>query len=202
MTGASGAAAPVVERAPPPPRSPHVQTGCCVEASCSRPRQEDRRAPNHPTDRQPPKRHTRPSAAPGRSGQVPPLHNPHAGPRDHALRRRTGPRHRTLLGLKVDGEIRGLAELICFPAGGASPDAEAAFTVEPAWQGLGHGRALMEAALRDAARREVAQIVLHIQPQNLPMRRIAERHSFRIMLDSGEILATRQVIPDDQPLAA
>nr|WP_242480291.1 GNAT family N-acetyltransferase [Rhodovibrio sodomensis] len=92
--------------------------------------------------------------------------------------------------------------MICFPAGGASPDAEAAFTVEPAWQGLGHGRALMEAALRDAARREVAQIVLHIQPQNLPMRRIAERHSFRIMLDSGEILATRQVIPDDQPLAA
>lgn len=106
------------------------------------------------------------------------------------------------LGLKVDGEIRGLAELICFTSGGTNLDAEAAFTVEPAWQGLGHGRALMEAALRDAAQREVARIVLYIQPQNLPMRRIAERHSFRITLDAGEILATRRVIPDNQPLAA
>lgn len=89
-------------------------------------------------------------------------------------------------GLVIDGVLRGVAELRFLDGARA---AEAAFSVERDWQGLGHGARLF-ASLLDAARnRGVCRLVLHVSRENAAMRRIVRSHGAALAFESSELVA-------------
>lgn len=99
-----------------------------------------------------------------------------------------------LLGFFAGGDLRGLAEV--FPElDGAS--VEAAFSVDRDWRGRGICTELMDRVLRWAACAGYSRVVLYIQEANRPMREVARKHGFRLILDAGEYVADRALAPAD-----
>lgn len=129
----------------------------------------------------------------------------HAMLRDHFLRLDSASR-RGRFGLAVgeefldgyaDRTMRSAAVLFgFFDAGGlravgelhpvAPATAEAAFSVEPGWQGNGIGTGLMDRVLRAASGRGDRRVRVVCAASNRVMRRLAARHRFAITVVGGD----------------
>lgn len=94
----------------------------------------------------------------------------------HCLTRLTGAGF--VVGAFVDGTLRGACEV---DLGGDEPTGELAFSVEKPFrrQGLGHG--LMAAAVAEARRRGLADLVFEVPSDAPAMRRIAEVAGARVL---------------------
>lgn len=67
---------------------------------------------------------------------------------------------------------------------------EAAFTVEPGYQGRGIGTALMERIVLSARNRGMRHLVVSCLSENSPMKKIAMRHDAEIEFHTGETVGT------------
>ena len=101
---------------------------------------------------------------------------------NNALRRALG-----VFGYFVDGELRGVSELH-----GAmyARTGEAAFTVEPAFQGSGVGTRLMGRVVLAARNRGMRHLVVSCLRENARMQKIAARHEADISFEPGEVIGT------------
>ncbi len=79
-----------------------------------------------------------------------------------------------LVGYFVDGVLRGVGELHGLP--GIADSAEAAFSVERAWQGKGVGSALMDRIVRLAQQRGIVDLTIMFLAINGRMQRIVVNH--------------------------
>jgi GNAT superfamily N-acetyltransferase len=94
----------------------------------------------------------------------------------------------SLIGAFVDGELRGAAELEVDDDGGT---AELVLAVEKAWRGKGLGRALMRAAVDQAAARKVGSVRIDVDRDNAAMHRVATAAGF--VGDGGRRTVTYQL---------
>jgi GNAT superfamily N-acetyltransferase len=92
-----------------------------------------------------------------------------------------------IFGVFVEGEIRASAELRRI-VGGATPDAEAAFAVEPAWQDQGLGSELMDRILTAAQNRGIVRLHMICLGENARMRHIAGKFGARLTFAGGEVM--------------
>lgn len=95
-----------------------------------------------------------------------------------------------IIGFFADGDLRAVGELR--PVNPVRPlgiggDMEAAFSVEPDWQGNGIGSELMRQVIRAAQTRSCRTLYLSFLSGNQPMRRLALKFEARIETDHGEI---------------
>ncbi|MBS7537881.1 GNAT family N-acetyltransferase [Ancylobacter lacus] len=79
-----------------------------------------------------------------------------------------------LVGYFVDGVLRGVGELHGLP--GVADSAEAAFSVERAWQGKGVGSALMDRIVKLAEQRGIVDLTIMFLAINGRMQRIVVNH--------------------------
>ncbi|SEI76255.1 Acetyltransferase (GNAT) family protein [Cribrihabitans marinus] len=87
-----------------------------------------------------------------------------------------------------DGCLRAVAELRPLP--NAWPKrAEAAFSVEPRWQGRGIGDRLMHRVLTVAQNRGIRELHLLCLPGNLRMQNLAQKHRARLHRLPGQVEA-------------
>ncbi|WP_299507964.1 GNAT family N-acetyltransferase [uncultured Roseobacter sp.] len=91
-------------------------------------------------------------------------------------------------GAFVGGELRGLVELTGFSHSWPSK-AEAAFSVEAAWQNIGIGDALFEHTFTMAQNRRVGTIEMMCLKENNPMRHLAAKHNAQLIVDSDAVEA-------------
>jgi GNAT superfamily N-acetyltransferase len=89
---------------------------------------------------------------------------------------------------RFEGIVRGVAELHSLDAGRWR--AEAAFSVEPGWQGLGVGTRLMARLVDDAVASGFTKIVLCCDPLNTRMLSICSRYSDQQVYEEGEYVVT------------
>lgn len=90
-------------------------------------------------------------------------------------------------GWTVDGAIHAAAEL--HPIGNAlNGTAEAAFSVEEAWQDTGVGTALLGRIMRAARNRGRSRLIMACLPENARMRRLAQKHGARLQWQDGDVL--------------
>jgi GNAT superfamily N-acetyltransferase len=90
-------------------------------------------------------------------------------------------------GLFVDGTLRAVAELR--PYGKPFPfDAEAAFSVERPWQGLGIGTLLLERTILAAKNRHIRTIYLNCLAENQRMQAIAKKHEAHLHIRADEVI--------------
>ena len=80
-----------------------------------------------------------------------------------------------ICGAFIGGELRGVADMR-FISEKWPFSAELALSVEDDWQDIGIGTELMARALRAARRHHIAVVELNFLPENIRMRRIAEKH--------------------------
>ncbi|MDP4823472.1 MAG: GNAT family N-acetyltransferase [Aestuariivirgaceae bacterium] len=85
--------------------------------------------------------------------------------------------------LRACAELRNLSEIW-------SPEAEAAFSVEPEWQDDGLGTRLMERILNVAQNRSIRKLYMVCLSENQRMRHLAEKYEARLILDHGELAGT------------
>ncbi len=92
-----------------------------------------------------------------------------------------------VFGYFADGKLRAVTELH-----GAmySRTGEAAFTVEPDYQGLGVGTRLMGRVVLAARNRGMRHLVVSCLRENARMQRIAARHEADISFEPGEVIGT------------
>jgi RimJ/RimL family protein N-acetyltransferase len=83
-----------------------------------------------------------------------------------------------------DSVVRGIAEL--HPLDAAGGRAEAAFSVEPGWQGRGIGTRLVARLLEDAIASGYDKIFLCCEVRNRSMRNIAGRFGGSVLFAEGE----------------
>lgn len=94
--------------------------------------------------------------------------------------------------LDEDGIVRAAAELK--QIGGAwGREAEAAFSVEAAFQDRGIGRELMGRVIRSARNRGVAHLFMSCLPNNQKMQAIARRFDAELSYEYGEVVG--DIIP-------
>jgi RimJ/RimL family protein N-acetyltransferase len=87
----------------------------------------------------------------------------------------------------VDGEVRGAAELRRL--GDAWGDeAEAAFSVERAFQDHGLGTELMGRVVRAARNRRIKRLYMSCLAENARMQAIARKHAAVLRLEYGEVI--------------
>lgn len=67
---------------------------------------------------------------------------------------------------------------------------EAAFSVEPAFQGRGIGSALMDRVVLAARNRGMRNLVVSCLSENGPMQRIARKHEAEMEFHTGEVIGT------------
>jgi GNAT superfamily N-acetyltransferase len=92
-------------------------------------------------------------------------------------------------GCFVDGELRAAAEL--YPLGDVLPgEAEAAFSVEPAFQNHGLGTLLLERVILTARNRGIRTLCLNCLAQNRRMQQIARKFDAELSFDSDEVVAS------------
>lgn len=95
-------------------------------------------------------------------------------------------------GYFVDGEIRGAAELRAIGEEQGS-DAEAAFSVESAWQNHGVGTELLGRVIRAARNRGISRIYMNCLAENQKMQRLARKYEAELHFDHGEVVG--KVVP-------
>jgi GNAT superfamily N-acetyltransferase len=92
----------------------------------------------------------------------------------------------TMLGVFVDGELRGVAELIrirnVWP-----PTAELALSVEGPYQDHGIGSALLRHALVRARNRLIGTVYMICLPENRQMQHIARKHAATLVVREGQV---------------
>ncbi len=99
-----------------------------------------------------------------------------------------------VLGCWIDGTLRGVAELRRYGAGW-STTAEAALTVEPAFQHHGLGSILARRLILLARNRGIATLHILFDAGNPRMRRIAENHGARMVRFGDQIEAELSLAP-------
>ncbi len=92
-------------------------------------------------------------------------------------------------GAFANGHLRGIAELRGILPMWTST-AEAAFSVEPDWQDIGIGDALIEHIVTMAQNRLVRSVRLIFQRQNIRMWHLAEKHNAKLHFDQDVVDAT------------
>jgi GNAT superfamily N-acetyltransferase len=97
----------------------------------------------------------------------------------------------TMIGWFVDGVMHGAAELRPLEPRWKGT-AEAAFSVEEAWQDAGVGTALLSRLMRAARNRGLTRLVVICMPDNARMQRIAARHGARIVWQDGDVIGELQ----------
>ena len=93
-----------------------------------------------------------------------------------------------VLGLFVDGSIRGVAELRSLQAAWC-PTAEVAFSVEGAWRRRGIATALLVRLINHAIRCGAQELVMSCHAFNVPMQRMVKRFSTTMELDGQDCVA-------------
>jgi GNAT superfamily N-acetyltransferase len=107
-------------------------------------------------------------------------------------------RNTAVLGVFVDGEMRGAAELRSFAVTWGH-DAEGAFTVEKQYRACGMGKAMM-AALVDCGRKlGVCEIHLALHAANHAMHKLAAAFAASMHCDGCELLARIKLRQEDLP---
>lgn len=112
----------------------------------------------------------------------------------HARRAMSG--QANLIGYFVEGELRAAAELHPLTARPGKPvSAEAAFSVERAWQGRGIGSALMGQLVLIAQNRGIEDLQVVFLPNNGRMKRLAVQSAADLTLDSEEVVGHMRTPP-------
>lgn len=91
-----------------------------------------------------------------------------------------------VLGAFVEGELRGVAELIRIEQA-RPPAAELALSVEGPYQNRGIGSALLRHALTMARNRLIATVTMICLPENRRMRRVARKFSADLAIRDGQV---------------
>lgn len=94
-----------------------------------------------------------------------------------------------VFGAFPDSHLRGVGELRALPDS-QSHVAEAAFTVEAAWQDRGIGDALLSRIITAAQNRGIRQVHMMCLATNQKMRRLAAKHDADLKLVTGQLEAT------------
>lgn len=94
-----------------------------------------------------------------------------------------------IYGAFPDPFLRGVGELR-FPNNGNPLVAEAAFSVESAWQDKGIGDALLSRIITAARNRRIREVHMLCLATNQKMRRLAARHNAELSLITGQVQAT------------
>ncbi len=94
-----------------------------------------------------------------------------------------------IFGAFPDSCLRGVGELRVLPDS-QTHVAEAAFTVESAWQDRGIGDALLSRIITAARNRGIREVHMLCLATNQKMRRLAEKHDADLKLVTGQIQAT------------
>lgn len=95
-----------------------------------------------------------------------------------------------LIGYFSGGQLRAIGELRPVNSSrllGIGGDMEAAFSVEPEWQGQGIGSELMQQIIRAAQTRSCKTLYLSFLSANQPMRKLALKFDAHIEMDHGEV---------------
>ena len=90
-------------------------------------------------------------------------------------------------GFFVDGVLRGAAELRTFGPGLAH-EAEAAFSIEKAWQSHGVGSDLLERTLLAARNRGITHLHMTCLANNLRMQQLARKFDAELSFDFGSVV--------------
>ncbi len=98
-----------------------------------------------------------------------------------------------VFGYFVDGEIRAAAELRKL-SDHWGEEAEAAFSVERAYQDQGIGSALMGRVIRAARNRGVRLLFMSCLAENAKMQAIAKKHEAVLRFEYGEVIG--EILPD------
>jgi RimJ/RimL family protein N-acetyltransferase len=98
-----------------------------------------------------------------------------------------------VFGYVVDGEVRAVAELRKLGETWA-PEAEAAFSVEEAYQDQGIGSDLMGRVIRSARNRGVQRLYMSCLAENRKMQAIAKRHEADLRFEYGEVIG--EIVPE------
>jgi GNAT superfamily N-acetyltransferase len=97
-------------------------------------------------------------------------------------------------GYIADGELRAAAELRKL-GDSWSPEAEAAFSVEKAYQGHGLGSELMGRVIRSARNRGVQRLYMSCLAENSKMQAIARKHEADLRFEYGEVIG--EIVPNE-----
>ena len=95
-------------------------------------------------------------------------------------------RRTTILGCVLDGQVRGVVELVVSTAT-VPASAELAFSVERAFQNRDIGTALLEKALDLARNRFIGRVTMLCLRDNARMVQLAQKHSAQLQVQEGEI---------------
>jgi len=93
----------------------------------------------------------------------------------------------------VDGKVRGAAELRRL-GDGWGEEAEAAFSVEKAYQDNGVGSDLMGRVVRAARNRRVRRLYMSCLAENAKMQVIAKKHEAVLRFEYGEVIG--EILPE------
>jgi RimJ/RimL family protein N-acetyltransferase len=93
-----------------------------------------------------------------------------------------------------DGTVRAVAELRKL-SDTWSTEAEAAFSVEPAWQDKGIGSELMGRVIRAARNRGVQRLFMSCLAENQKMQAVAKRHEAELRFEVGEVIG--EIVPTE-----
>ncbi len=93
----------------------------------------------------------------------------------------------------VDGKVRGAAELRRL-GDGWGEEAEAAFSVEKAYQDNGVGSDLMGRVVRAARNRLVRRLYMSCMAENAKMQVIAKKHEAVLRFEYGEVIG--EILPE------
>ncbi len=112
--------------------------------------------------------------------------------KDYAAR--VGDMGSVVYGFFVDGQMRAAAELR--KLGDVwGREAEAAFSVEQAWQDMGLGTDLMGRVIRAARNRGVLHLYMSCLAQNTKMQAIARKHGADLRFEYGEVVG--DIVPQE-----
>lgn len=98
-----------------------------------------------------------------------------------------------IYGHVVDGKVRGAAELRRL-GDGWGEEAEAAFSVEKAYQDNGVGSDLMGRVVRAARNRRVRRLYMSCMAENAKMQVIAKKHEAVLRFEYGEVIG--EILPE------
>jgi len=133
---------------------------------------------------------------------------------DEFIRRYSGPsalNGAVIYGFFVEGVLRGAAELRLLARAG---EAEAAISVERAWQSRGVGTALLERVLLAAGNRQVKHLHMLCLAENRRMQQLARKFGAQLNFQSGNVIGElkaprptpisvmRELVADGTDLAA